>query len=57
MGNFQLIKAKLLLSCMFFFIFINRRLDFIDEENYEDFGEVDDIELDMFDLLQNRLVY
>lgn len=44
-------KVKFLLSCMFFFIFLNRRLDFIDEENYEDFGEVDDIELDMFDLL------
>nr|XP_011454115.2 rab11 family-interacting protein 4B isoform X3 [Crassostrea gigas] len=32
----------------------NGRLDFTDEENYEDFGEVDDIESDMSDPSQNR---
>lgn len=42
---------------MSFSISINRRLDFTDEENYEDFGEVDDIESDMSDPSQNRSVY
>lgn len=32
----------------------NGRLDFTDEENYEDFGEVDDIESDMSDPSHNR---
>lgn len=40
-----------------FSISLNRRLDFTDEENYEDFGEVDDIESDMSDPSQNRSVY
>lgn len=42
---------------MSFSISLNRRLDFTDEENYEDFGEVDDIESDMSDPSQNRSVY
>lgn len=42
---------------MSFFISLNRRLDFTDEENYEDFGEVDDIESDMSDPSHNRSVY
>lgn len=42
---------------MSFSVSLNRRLDFTDEENYEDFGEVDDIESDMSDPSQNRSVY
>lgn len=42
---------------MSFSISLNRRLDFTDEENYEDFGEVDDIESDMSDPSHNRSVY
>lgn len=33
-----------------------RRLDFTDEENYEDFGEIDDIESDLSDPSHNRSV-
>lgn len=42
---------------MSFSISLSRRLDFTDEENYEDFGEIDDIESDMSDPSHNRSVY